>query len=381
MPQKAQTFSEFQGKSLDFLAQQTNLTNFAPGSTIRSIVDAMSLQSAQLSSDISNLSLNAFLDTASGYYLDLIGEMFGLERFYGTSNYKTTAGDKTIKFYVTGVNTLSKVLGKNTISAGTTISTVDNSISFTVNETVEFNNTDTFVFVSATANSLDSAINLGPDQLIRHNINSSNLFVTNTNGIYYSSGAESDALFKDRIANAVLASQGPNESNIISALRRFSDVSDVIIRPNVSGSGTYDVFLLPVANRISLATLNSAASILNQSGGFGINGIIREFDYIPIKLEIKITFNNQVQDSAKEQLLNAAESAVQAAIGSLLPGQKLSMSRVSALVLNTSNSFTSAEVVYLCIDKKVRAITDLLLEEDELFVPDPDEINPIMVRQ
>lgn len=381
MPQRAQTFMEFQGKAVEFLAQQTALTNFSAGSTIRSIVDAISTQSAKISEDISELSLNVFLDTASTYYLDLIGEMFGLERYTANNLYRTTAGEKNIKFYVKGVNTLRNVLGTTSIPAGTTITNADSTVSFSVSETVELNETDTHVFVSAVASSTSNTINLGPSQLVKHNLNNLNVFVTNTNAIFYSSSAESDEAFRSRISSTVTAFEGPNESNVTNSLKRYSDVSDVIIRPNVSGAGTYDVFLLPVANRVSSSTLNSAAAMLEQISGFGINAIVREFDYIPIKLEVKVTFNNQIQDSAKEQILNAAETRIQTAIGSLSPGEILSMSSIVASVLNTSDALTSAEVVYLCIGKKVQAITNLRLEEDELFVPDPDEINPIMVRQ
>lgn len=381
MPQRAQTFMEFQGKAVEFLAQQTALTNFSAGSTVRSIVDAISTQSAKISEDISELSLNVFLDTASTYYLDLIGEMFGLERYTANNLYRTTAGEKNIKFYVKGVNTLRNVLGTTSIPAGTTITNADSTVSFSVSETVELNQTDTHVFVSAVASSTSNTINLGPSQLVKHNLNNLNVFVTNTNGIFYSSSAESDQAFRSRISSTVTAFEGPNESNVTNSLKRYPDVSDVIIRPNVSGAGTYDVFLLPVANRVSSSTLNSAAAMLEQISGFGINAIVREFDYIPIKLEVKVTFNNQVQDSAKEQILNAAETRIQTAIGSFSPGEILSMSSIVASVLNTSDALTSAEVVYLCIDKKVQAITNLRLEEDELFVPDPDEINPIMVRQ
>ena len=381
MPQRAQTFMEFQGKAVEFLTQQTALTNFSAGSTVRSIVDAISTQSAKISEDISELSLNVFLDTASTYYLDLIGEMFGLERYTANNLYRTTAGEKNIKFYVKGVNTLRNVLGATSIPAGTTITNADSTVSFSVSETVELNETDTHVFVSAVASSTSNTINLGPSQLVKHNLNNLNVFVTNTNAIFYSSSAESDEAFRSRISSTVTAFEGPNESNVTNSLKRYSDVSDVIIRPNVSGAGTYDVFLLPVANRVSSSTLNSAAAMLEQISGFGINAIVREFDYIPIKLEVKVTFNNQIQDSAKEQILNAAETRIQTAIGSLSPGEILSMSSIVASVLNTSDALTSAEVVYLCIDKKVQAITNLRLEEDELFVPDPDEINPIMVRQ
>ena len=381
MPRKSRSLSDFQSESLGFLLENTPFTNVAPGSSARSVTDIINLQMANLSSNISELSYNSFLDSAAGFYLDLLGSMFNLTRYYPQS-YVTTAGDKNIKFFTDGTNTLYRVLGSNSISAGTIISSADGNVSLTVSETVTFEDTATYVFVGATMTRNDRTLDIGANQITIHNLGATDrVFVTNTSRIAYSSAPEGDDSFRDRISNAVVAAQGPTEARVRSILRQFNDVAEIDIRPNVSGSGSYDVYLIPVGNRISENTIRSANNILLEQSGFGINFNIREFDYIPIKLEVKITFNNLTEDSIKETLIRQAETRIEAVIGNLRPSEKLSMSRVVAEVLNTSDAISSAEVVYLCINKKIRAITDLLLKDDELFVPDEDEVNPIMVRQ
>ena len=381
MPKKRQNLSDFQAQSLEYLSQNTPFTNVMPGSSARSITDIINLQMANQSSHISELSYNSFLDTASGYYLDLIGSMFNLTRYF-PSGYTTTAGDKNIKFFTNGTTTLKRALGSNTIPAGTIINSVDGNVTMSVIETVTFEDTAVHVFVGARMSKSDRTIDVGPNQITIHNLNSDGtIFVTNTSRIVYNSVAEDDSSFRDRISNAVIASQGPTESRIISSLRQFADIADIDIRENVSGTGTYDVYLVPSGNRVSENTIRAANSILLDVSGFGISFNIREFDYIPIKIEVRISFLNTVEDSIKEVLIRQAEARVEALIGDIRPNEKLSMSRISAEVLNVSGQISSAEVVYLCINKKVRAITDLVLEDDELFVPDEDEINPIMVRQ
>lgn len=381
MPKQRQSLSDFQAQSLEYLSENTPFTNVMPGSSARSITDIVNLQMANLSSHISELSYNSFLDTAAGYYLDLIGSMFNLTRYFPT-DYVTSAGDKNIKFFTNGTDSLKRVLNSNTIPAGTIINSADGSVTMSVIESVTFEDTATYVFVGARMSKSDNTLDIGPNQMTIHNLGGSGrVFVTNTSRISYSSVPESDDSFRDRISSAVIAAQGPTEARIISSLRQFPDIADIDIRENVSGTGTYDVYLVPTGNRISENTIKSANNVLLDVSGFGISFNIREFDYIPIKLEIKVTFSNTTEDSIKQVLIRQAESAVETMLGNLRPNERLSMSRVSAQVLNISSQITSAEVVYLCINNKVRAITDLVLEDDELFVPDENEVNPIMVRQ
>jgi hypothetical protein len=162
---------------------------------------------------------------------------------------------------------------------------------------------------------------------------------------------------------------------------RFQDIASIDIRSGVSGSGSYDVYLIPTGNRVSQATIASVASTLSVVSGFGISFNIREFDYIPIKIEVRIEFISSTSNAFKETLIRSAESRIQGLIGSLRPGDSLAMNRIIAEVINTDPVITNAEVVFLCVNKRVQAIRDLRLENDELFVPDEDEINPIMVRQ
>lgn len=381
MPRRSRSLSDFQSQSLEFLSENTPFTNVMPGSSARSITDIVNLQMSNLSSDISELSYNTFLDTAGGYYLDLIGNMFNLERYYPT-DYVTAAGDKNIKFFTNGTTTLLRALGSNTISAGTVITSTDGNVSMTVTESVSFEDTATYVFVGARLTRSSNTLDIGPNQITVHNLGASDkVFVTNTSRIGYNPVPESDESFRDRISLAVSALSGPTEARVSSVLRQFSDVAEIDIRENVSGTGTYDVYLVPVGNRISENTIRSANSVLLEASGFGITFNIREFDYIPIKIEIRVTFINETEDSIKEILIRQAESRVESLIGNIRPTEKLSMSRITAEVLNVSQQISSAEVVYLCINNKVRAITDLVLEDDELFVPDENQINPIMVRQ
>lgn len=380
MPKKPKDLTDFQSQTLSFLESNTPFNNVFPGSTIRSISDIINLQMSQLSSDVSELSYNSFLDTAGGHYLDLIGDMFNVARYY-PGDYITTEGDKNIKFFTNNTITLARALGSNSIPSGTTVTSSDGQITMTVLDTVNFSDTATKVFVSAKLNRASNNYSIGPNQISQHSLGASNIFVTNTSPIFYSGVVESDDSYRDRISNAVTSFGGANESTILSIIRSFPDVASVDIRQGVSGSGSYDVYLLPTGNRVSQTTMNRVYRLLGDFSGFGITYNVREYDYIPIKVEVKVSFLNNVSDNLKSSIMNQAENAVQGLVGDIRPREKLSMSRIVSTVMNIAPSISSAEVVYLCIDKRIRAITDLVLKDDELFVPDEDEINPIMVRQ
>ena len=380
MPKKPKDLNDFQTESLSFLEANTPFNNVFPGSTIRSIADIMNGQMAQLSSEISDLSYNSFLGSAGGYYLDLFGDMFNLRRYY-PEDLIISSGDKNIKFFTNGTTTLYRALGNNAIPEGTTITSANSEVTATVLESVGFSNTATTVFVSAKITRGTTNLNIGPNQLNAHSLDSTNLFVTNTGPIAYRGAIEDDNSYRSRIANFIVSLGGPNEARILSILQKLPDVARTEIRKGVSGSGSYDVFLIPTGNRVSQSTINLANRLLSDVSGFGVSYFIREPDYLPIKLEMQVKFNRDTPDNFVSNLLIRAENLVQALIGNVFPGEILYMSRIAAEVLNISDAIIDAKVVYLCINNKVRAVTDLRLENDEVLVPDENEINPIMVRQ
>ena len=72
--------------ALQYLAQNTDITFLSEGSIARSLVEATNLEVSKVQEYITASYANVFLNSATGYYLDLIGQMLGLKRLPASSS-------------------------------------------------------------------------------------------------------------------------------------------------------------------------------------------------------------------------------------------------------------------------------------------------------
>src|SRR5574343_76393 len=126
MPLYGKTLAEILAESLTELSTNTNLTRLGPGGKARTILEAVSkrLEEAYTTFDL-NLA-RAFLSTAPGQYLKLIGDLLGLPSEPSVAA-SASADLQNVKFYVdTGTFSTINSGGDISLSRGTIISSEPN---------------------------------------------------------------------------------------------------------------------------------------------------------------------------------------------------------------------------------------------------------------
>lgn len=373
------SFSEIQREAIDYLVSNTSITQLDAGGAARSLVDVFSRHLADFYSRLDvDLSM-AYLSTASGFYLDLIGKLFGVSRG-SSSTVPIHSEDKILKFYTDNGNLLSDYIPGLTISSGTTISTDDGAVSYTVSEDAAFLRMDDYVYVSATAVSSSTYERAGIGTMTTHNLSQTAVSVTNLSPLSSGNIIEDDSDYRARIASSNLGRQGANDTAVRLAALGAPDVADVTISEFSRGSGSFEVMVIPTGNRVPAASLSQIKSRIKSVAAFGVSFDVREPDFIQLKLEMRVKFNNTVSDTQQARLLGNIEAGVLGYIGNLRPGEELSIARIQSVALASSSEVLDAVVTYLCVDKKGQIVRNVRLEDDELFVPDEDSANPIVIR-
>lgn len=375
------TFEELQLDSFDYLLNNTDITQLSPGGVARSLVDITNQHIAEfydvLDTDVSM----AFLSTSNGFFLDLIGKLFGLSRIQKEQN-TVLKDDRNIKFYSLSAGmALSKFITNNTIPQGTTITNSDSSITYTVTEDHTFSNTATEVFVSAVSTEIGPSANVGANVLTSHNLGNSSIGVTNIAPIFLGTEIETDEEFRNRISATATAAETSNETAVRLTALSVPGVADIQINPYLRGSGTFDVFVIPQGNRVPVQTLENIKARISQVAAFGISFNIREFDYIPFRLEATARFVRSTLDGEKEFLLNQAEKSILTYLGNIRPGGEFIVNQVRASIIDTDPKIVDSDVIFICLNKKAQIIRNFRIEDDELLIPDDDFSNPIVVRQ
>lgn len=374
MPRSLKSLAQMNADGIQYLAENTNITYLSEGSMARALVETNNLEVSRLQQYIATTYKNVFLNSAEGFYLDLIAEGLGLTRF-GASKAAATAEDQNVQF-----STATGKLGDffpdpgnanlGLIPKGTTVSTADASITYTVPTAVSFPFGAKEVFVPVVANNAGEASRVGRNKLVSHS-GASGVNVTNLKPISNGGIAETDRSFRFRLANHLAASPSANESAVRLAVIGNPDVARVELKEFTRGAGTFDVLLVPVGNTLTTATKSIVQSAVDIVSAFGVNGRVVEPEYVRFKISIQLV----PIPGAKAGLVDAARLAARTAaldyIETIPLGGELIINRLRAAVIESvNNQVKDMKILDLCINGRPHSIRNIKLKPDQLFTPD-----------
>lgn len=377
------TYGDMVNGSLKYLTQATNITYLAEGSIARALVETTNLEVSRLQEFANTLFSNAFLSTATGFFLDLFGERLGVTRGR-ERRASTTVTDGSVRFYVNS-GTLGSYLPdssdptKGVIPRGTTIRNSTSTIEYTVSFDVQFPINAKSVFVPVFAEDPGSGFNVGANQLTIHSLNVSQVKVTNDLAISSGSDTESDDEYRFRLSRAASTRFGANALSVQLAALSAPGVSRVEVLQFARGAGTFDVLLIPRGNRVTKTAIDTAKRNIEQVSAFGISSVVREPLYVPIKLSIQLSYTTNSSSGERLNARRAAESSVLAYIGSIPLGGELVINQIRAAVVGSHGSIKDMKILELCVDGSPRTLRNIQLKEDELYIPDTENADPIEI--
>lgn len=383
MPTKI-TFSAMTRESLRFLSENTNITYFGPGSVAKALVEATNLQISKLQDYISSAQDNSFLTTAGGIYLDLFGEMLGVQRI-SDRKASSSISDGSVRFYVDS-GTLGSRLpdpsnpGKGLIPKGTTVSTSTGKVLFTVTTDTNFPINSKSAYVPVESKSSGSSYNVGANQLTTHSLGVTSVKVTNDIAISSGADVETDAEYRFRLAKAMTAKFGSNSTAIKIAASSQAGVSRVELLPYARGSGTFDVLVVPQGNRLQDSVKQNVRRAVESVTAYGISPRIVEPDYVRICLAIQLKFSPGTSEGSKIAARSAAEGSILRYLGNIAMGGELVINQLRAVIINSDPNIKDFKIIELCVNGTPRIITNVQLAPNELIVPDeqsPDSIRVI----
>ena len=393
MPLFAETEEKIFGDILYDLVSNTALTRSSPGSKTRALAQAVSKKMGRMWRQFDVNMVQSFLNGAEGKYLDYLGSMMGLPRL-GEKPATIVREDKIVKFY-TDLGTFGTINGTAsiTILAGQIISTGESSTGtlYRMPYTTILPSSETEYFVAVESLATGDAANVGKDTLVYHDfINytdsaNSTLKVTNVAEIFMSRAVESDANYRFRIANQVLAAEQANITAIRLAALTTPGVADVISLPFNRGIGTYDLLIKATTPRVPEGLVSSVDAAVSKVTAHGIVPFVRGPREIGMSMVGTITTRKQLTPEEESSILAAATSNVTSYINNLDIGEDFVIEEIiervlsaSTLVKNLGNISKPLDELYIykqskLQDNKVREslIADYTPRSDEkLFVED-----------
>lgn len=375
---KKKSKEELLRQMLGGIVQETDITMVGKGSVTRGLASVFAGTIEQVYQTLDDAVNNSFLPTASGFYLDLFGETFGISRQLQTVA-KVTASDRNLKVYVNS-GTLAAVLPHPTdatlgrVPAGNWVETAD-GIRFTIDANYDFPAAATEVYVGATTSLKGTDNNVGVGELTTHSLGGA--LTTNLYPISTAQDVESDDDYRFRISRWVRTAAGKNEVAVRLAVLSAPDVAGMIKEPYFAGAGSFRITVIPTRNRVpveSLAQIHRNLAAVVSEGTFYL---IEPPRYLPIAVTIRLIAGDGRSISASDR--DRVRAAVLRYLGDIRPGESLVINRLRSVALNASSNVADIRVQGVSINGRPRALVNHRLRRDEIFVPDENVEDAILV--
>jgi len=383
MTRELKSASQMNIDSLQYLAENTNITFLSEGSIARGLVETTNLEIARLQEYIFSAQENCYINTAAGYYLDLIGEMLGVRRLSARAG-STNASDQNIQFYVTEGSLGDRLpdnanINQGKIPGGTSIYTADSTVVYKTTGVTVFPKNAKSVFVSAVADRPGIDYRVGRGRLNAHSLGSG-VFVTNLKAIDNAASVESDVEYRFRLVNATVGRSSANETAIRLAGLGAPDVTNVVLQQYSRGAGTFDALLVPVGNSVSFASSEGIKRSIEAVSAFGISVKVKQPDYIKFRITIQLIPQDGVALGAIDVNRLKAKNAVLNYIDTIRLGGELIINRLRASVIDAIGAqIKDINILDITLNGRPHVIRNIKLKPTELFTPDNTEFEAVEV--
>lgn len=288
------TKEEILRNALSKLTANTPITSVGPGAIARSITEAITTELGDLYSILDfNLNVNA-ISTAQGNTLDLIGQLYNVQRksISTLSTVNSTLG--AFYFYLDSPSPVSF-----TVPTGTRITTLETNY---ISDFFTYQTTDNFtfaigqtrVYASIAPVFANSVFTAGANTLISHNFTGPPGVLVKCNNpkpIAATVGYEDDESYRTRIIAAVRTAAGGTETACRMAVLGVAGVRDCSIRTFPYGLGSFQALVIPEDPASASQVLVNAQNILNTVRPVGVRAFVAQPTTTTIDFSANIVIN------------------------------------------------------------------------------------------
>lgn len=372
------TTNEMLARGIQGLIQETDVRMVSPGSVAHALLGATYREIEDIYSVLDDTVRNLAFRTATGFWLDLWGDLFGVARRPARAG-RILREDQSLRFYVR-TGTLAQRLPHPTdgnlgrIPSGTTVTA--GSVVYTVDRDYDFPASARYAFVGASSGDTGAAQGVGARSLTSHSLGIQDVLVENLRAVSTAADQEGDEEYRFRILSHVQSRRGANEAAIRLAALSVPGVADVLRRPHHMGAGSFRLVVIPEGNRVPVEALLEIRSRVENAAAFGIYFDVVEPRYLPIAVTLQLRgARGPVSPVDKD----AVEAQVRRYLGNLRPGETLIINQLRVVALTVTDRVQDVVIQGLEINRAPVLLSNYQLRDDELFVPDDNLANPILV--
>lgn len=337
-------------QALSKLEAETPVKAISPGSVARALTESITTELGDYYDILDFNIAQSVLSTASGRALDLLGQLYNVQR--RTLGQYAAAEQKvgTFLFYLEKPYNSPLVIPAGTRVYASAEGTIGKQLSFTTTEAAVIQPGNLRVYVSITPEFGDGIYSAGINTLTVHNfIPPPGVAVrcNNPRPVMARQGFESDDDYKSRILKGIrVASAGTLEAVRFAALG-VNGIRDVRVRQTPYGLGSFEVLVVPEEARLTQAVLDQVRTAINQVRPVGVSMYLVQPGPFPVDISavVSLKTDSLSENTATQQNTSTAvRNAITRYINSLLPGETLVYNKLIQEILDVSNIINDVQI-------------------------------------
>lgn len=325
---------------LNSLEKNAGITATYPGSIARAFAEAFSVEVADLYEALKFSINQSNLSTASGRNLDLIGDLYGIQRKSLSNVVAQERQSYNVEFFIDKSYSSDIVIPAGTLVYTDVSTFMTRQYSFKLVEAVIIPSGAIKAYGRVEANFTDNSYVAPVGSLTKHNFippATVIVFCNNPKEVYADPNSESDNNYRRRIIAAMKTKSAGTAESVRFAALSVKGIRDVRIREASYGIGSCDIIVVPEASAALRPLPESILTAVNLVKPVGIKFNVRIAERVSINLTATISLPSGNSDTVITGIRRQAELFVKRYLNSLSIGDLVSLAAIEQQIKLSSD--------------------------------------------
>lgn len=346
---------------LNSLQKNAGITAIYPGSIARAFAEAFTSEISDLYESLRFNVNQSNLLTASGKNLDLIGDLYGIERKSITDYSSQDRQSFNIEFFIDKAHSSDILIPSGVLVYNDVSNFITKQYSFKLVGDVTIPRGNLRAYGRVEPNFTDNSYVAPVNSLTKHNHFSPAgviLFCNNPKEVYSNVNSEADSNYRRRIVASIKSKAVGTVESVRFAALSVRGVKDVRIREGSYGMGSCDIIVVPETSS-SLGNLpQNILLATSQVKPVGVKFNIRIAEKINIGVSYTIRIPMGITETLAAGIRNQSATFVRRYLNSLSIGQSLSINEIERQIKASSDYIRGVVITAIDADGRELALTD-----------------------
>jgi uncharacterized phage protein gp47/JayE len=368
---------------LDALEKNAGISAVYPGSIARAFAEAFSSEVADIYESFRFTMMQADLSTASGRNLDLIGDLYGVQRKAITPESSAERQSYNIEFRLDKPYSGNVIIPSGTMVYNDVTTYISKQYMYRLAGQVVIPAGSTKAYGRVEPNFSDNSYVAPRGSLTKHDYVSPAsvlVYCTNPKEVYSNVTSENDANYRRRIIASMRSRTTGTAESVRFAALAVPGVKDVRIREGSYGIGSCDVIIVPETGANPSLLPGTVISSLTPVKPVGIKLNARIAEKVTVSISVNIMMSEQASQEVVSAIKNQASLFAKRYINTMTVGSTLSISEIENQMKLSSDSISSVSITSLSLDGKPVAVEDQNLNTvTKYFVAGNVDANSVII--